>query len=95
MREVVVASVAGKAASRANGLKTAGTITRAAVLRFVDEALDGEDGMLPTGKPVIAQAAQAHGENARGEVWKPLPICEDEEAAVVGDEGKATGTLTS
>lgn len=78
MREVVVARVAGKAASRANGLKTAGTIARAALLRFIDEALDGEDGMLPTGKPVIAQAAQAHGENARGKVWKALPICEYE-----------------
>ena len=93
VREVEVAGVAGKAARGAERLEAAGAIAGAAILRLIDEALDGEDGMLPTGKPVLAQAAQAQAEDARGEVGKAVAIGEDEEAAVVGDEGEATGAL--
>jgi len=56
-------------------------------MRLVDEALDHEDGMIPTSKPIIAEASKAQAEDARGEVGQTLAIGQNEQAAVVGDEG--------
>ena len=49
--------------------------------------------MFPTIKPVLAEASQAQAEDARGEVGQALAIGQNEKAAVVGDEGQATGSL--
>lgn len=49
--------------------------------------------MLPACDPIVAETAQALGENARGKVGEALAIGEDEESAIVGDEKEPASAL--
>jgi hypothetical protein len=90
---IEVAARAGEALGEADGRKTAGAITRAAILGFVHKTFDHQHGMLPAGLPVLAQTAQTQAEDPRGQIGKTRPRGQDEEAAVVDDQAQATGAL--
>lgn len=93
VRQVEVAAVARESTGRSDGLEAAGPIARAAILRFVDKALDHEDLMPPPLLPVPAQTTQAQTENPRPLVGIALAGGQKQIPAVVHHETEATGTL--
>ena len=93
MQQIKIAAGPGETLGRPDGLKTAGPIASAAILRLVNEALDRQHGMIPALEPVGAQAAQAKAQHARGQVRVALPLRQNQKAAVIDDQTEAAGPL--
>jgi hypothetical protein len=92
MGHIVIALVAAPAVGGTQFGPTAGGVDGAAKLRGIDEGLDHEDRMAVAGLPVGGESLERQGEHAGSEIGNGV-LGQDQETAIVDDEGAAAITL--
>jgi hypothetical protein len=91
---VKIAARPAEALGQPDRLETAGPVTRASVVRLVDETFHQQHRMAPPLLPVGAQAPQRQTQNARGQIGMALALRPHQKPAVVDDQPEPAGALT-